>query len=168
MACAITVNAVAISSAAEQTLQTITDATGGQIFFVGAAADQSNFLADSLRSVAQLNTPVLRRLFTLLSQSFQLDAAASFSRDVIVDSTLGSSLSFTFDFTSGSVAPSVTSPSGILYDVTSNFLIFDATLRSYVFTIPDNIFEVRQLKYTILFSVFYATPSLEQYAAIYS
>ena len=135
---------------------------------MGAAADQSNFLADSLRSVAQLNTPVLRRLFTLLSQSFQLDAAASFSRDVIVDSTLGSSLSFTFDFTSGSVAPSVTSPSGVQYDVTSNFLVFDATLRSYVFTIPDNIFEVRQLKYTILFSVFYATPSLEQYAAIYS
>ena len=142
VSCANTVHAVAISSAAEQTLNNITEATGGQIFFVGAAADQSNILADSLRALGQLNTPVLQRIFTLLSEAYQLDAGATTTTDVIVDSTLGNSLTFSFDYTND-VIPQLTSPAGVTYDVTSSFVTSDSVLRSYVFAIPDNLAQVR-------------------------
>ena len=91
----------------------------------------------------------LQRVFTLQSVIHVVSSSQSVIDTVIIDSTLGRSTVFLFDFVSNSIAPSITSPSGVTYDATSSFVIFDSRLKSYTFTIPDADFEVGTWTYSI-------------------
>ena len=68
---------------------------------------------------------------------------------VVLDSTLGRNTKFVFDFTSGQIIPTVTSPSGVIYNTTSDVVMFDQSLKTYSFNIPDGEFEVGTWTYSI-------------------
>ena len=92
---------------------------------------------------------VLQRSFTLLSAIYTVTSSQTVTQTIVIDSTLGRNTVFVFDYTNDAITPSVTSPSGVVFDATSAIVTFDQTLRSYVFKIPDASFEVGSWRYSV-------------------
>ena len=71
------------------------------------------------------------------SQSFTLSSSVALSDTILIDSSLGRSLQFSFDYGGTSIEPSVTSPSGLVYETSDmDVVTHDTTFKIYHFTIP--------------------------------
>ena len=90
-----------------------------------------------------------QRIVSLQSAVYIVTSGERLTETVVLDSTLGRNTAFTFDLTSGSITPTVTSPSGVIYGVASAIVTYDQLLNTYVFNVPVANFEVGVWTYTV-------------------
>ena len=71
------------------------------------------------------------------SQSLTLSSGNVLSDTILIDSSLGRSLQFIFDYAGTSIEPSVTSPRGFVYEASNmDVVTHDTEFGVYRFTIP--------------------------------